>query len=341
LAVVFTHVSERITSMKYLVTGAAGFIGSNLVLELVSQGHQVIAVDALIETTYSAEIKYARWEILKKVDGVEFIEKNLTIGALDEIIEPVDFIVNQAAMPGLMKSWSDIKMYSDSNIVIVGNILNSIKKFPGKRLVHISTSSVYGKSAVGDETTEAKPYSPYGVTKLAAEKLITAYRSNFELDFVILRYFSVYGPGQRPDMGYSIFIDKISQNIEFELYGDGSQTRTNTYIDDCVRGTVLASQNAKNGEVYNIAGKDEVSVSEALEILENEIGNKAKIKFLPTRPGDQTSTKGTTTKAFKDFNFLPRTSIKAGLKAQVAAYKTNSLFNAVKLNKLLNSSEFK
>lgn len=321
--------------MKYLVTGAAGFIGSNLVLELVSHGHQVIAVDALIDTTYPASVKKERWNLLKKVQGIKLIEKDLTNGLLDEIVEPVDIIINEAAMPGLTKSWTDIKMYSDSNLVVVGEILKSMKKFPEKRLIQISTSSVYGKNAIGDEKEKTEPYSPYGVTKLAAENLIEAHAANFGLNYTILRYFSVYGPGQRPDMAYSIFIDKISRNLEFEIYGDGTHTRTNTYIDDCVRGTIEASQNAKSGEIYNLSGSQEISVMKILDILGQEIGNEPKVKHLPTRPGDQKSTMGTTTKAFKDFGYKPRIDILQGLRNQIFAYKNKNLFDDARMKNFL------
>jgi nucleoside-diphosphate-sugar epimerase len=321
--------------LKYLVTGAAGFIGSHLALELVSQGHQVIAVDALIDTTYPASVKKERWNLLKNVQGIELIEKDLTNGLYDQILEPVDIVINEAAMPGLTKSWTDIKMYSDSNLVVVGEILKSMRKFPEKRLVQISTSSVYGKNAIGDEKEKTEPYSPYGVTKLAAENLIKAHAANFGLNYTILRYFSVYGPGQRPDMAYSIFIDKISRNLEFEIYGDGTHTRTNTYIDDCVRGTIEASQKAKNGEIYNISGKQEISVMKILELLEQEIGNQPRIKHLATRPGDQTSTKGNTIKAFKDFGYEPRIDVLQGLKNQVVAYKNKTLFDNARMRNFL------
>lgn len=329
------HDLWRDRPLKYLVTGAAGFIGSHLVLELASQGHTVVAVDALIDTTYSAVIKKERWGLLNKVEGITLIEKDLTNGSLDQIVEPVDIVINEAAMPGLVKSWTDLKMYSDSNLVIVGEILKSIRKFPEKRLVQISTSSVYGKNAIGNETEKTEPYSPYGVTKLAAEKLIKAHEANFGLNYTILRYFSVYGPGQRPDMAYSIFIDKISRNLEIEVYGDGTHTRTNTYIDDCVRGTIDASQNAKIGEIYNLSGNQEISVMKTLEVLGEEIGNPPKVKFLPTRPGDQASTKGNTAKAFKDFGFESRIDIVKGLQNQVAAYKNKTLFGKEQMKRFI------
>ncbi len=313
--------------MKYLVTGAAGFIGSHLVLELASRGHEVVAVDALLDTTYTSETKRKRWEVLKKTSGIHFIEKNLTEGPLDEILEQVDIIINEAAMPGLMKSWADIKMYSDSNLVVVGEILKSLRNMPKKRFIQISTSSVYGKNAVGNEKEETNPYSPYGVTKLAAEKLIAAHNSNYELDSVILRYFSVYGPGQRPDMGYSIFIDKMLNDSEISIFGDGKQTRSNTYIEDCIRGTILAAEHAKSGETYNLSGDESKSLLETLEIISDEIGNKPKLKFLPARPGDQISTKGDWSKAHRHFGYEPTTKLDFGLRTQVKTSINGTFFN--------------
>jgi nucleoside-diphosphate-sugar epimerase len=312
--------------MRILVTGAAGFIGSHLVRTLCQQGHEVHALDSLIETTYSAEIKKLRWQYMKENYNAMFYEKDLRYDEIEDIIASVDIIVNEAGIPGLMMSWANLEVYSQCNVVAVGKLLEVLKKFPTKRLVHISTSSVYGLNALGDEAAETRPISPYGVTKLAAEKLIHAYASEFDLDFVILRYYSIFGPGQRPDMGYSIFIDSILNDVDIKVFGDGRQIRSNTFISDCIDGTILAIQRGKNGETYNISGGEEVSVLEVLEALGSFLGKSPSIQFLPGRPGDQFKTSGNWQKASRDLGYRPKIDIKSGLKLQAEAFQDSRFF---------------
>lgn len=312
--------------MRILVTGAAGFVGSHLVLELCRQGYEVHALDALLDTTYSSEIKKERWETLKKSCNASFYELDLRFDDLDDIVDSVDVVVNEAGMPGLMLSWTDIDLYSQCNFVALGKILESISRKKGKRLIQISTSSVYGSNAVGDEDQLLRPVSPYGVTKLSAEKLIEAYSFNSPLDYTILRYFSIYGPGQRTDMAYSIFLEKMITGEEIRVFGDGKQTRTNTYITDCVDGTILAINGGKRGEVYNISGGEEISVIEVLEILKNEVGISPRVVFSEKRPGDQTKTAGNYAKATGDFGYKPRIGIEQGLRLQAEAHLSKSFF---------------
>jgi nucleoside-diphosphate-sugar epimerase len=183
--------------------------------------------------------------------------------------------------------------------------------------VHISTSSVYGRVATGDESSPTIPYSPYGVTKLAAENLIRAFADNSCLDFNILRYFSVYGPDQRPDMAYSRFISAIYNDETINLYGDGTQSRTNTYISDCITATVMTIEAGLTNTIYNIAGLDEVNILTVISILEEILGKKAKVNLLPGRTGDQLITKGNIDKLNKDTGFEPQIGIRQGLENQV------------------------
>lgn len=310
--------------MRILVTGAAGFIGSHLVKQLSLENHEVIALDALIETTYSKEIKISRWELLEN-QGIQLEVRDLRYDNIDDLVDKSDVIVNLAAMPGLKLSWENFTMYQSCNIDAVQKLIQSILKFENKRLIHISSSSVYGEFAVGDESSPIQPISPYGVTKYAAELLLQAYAKNFPLNFSVLRYFSVYGPGQRQDMAYSKFIDGIYSGNVIDVYGDGTQERSNTFISDCVRGTIDAIPSAKNGLVYNVSGTFSISINEAIAIIEKELGKKAKINFLPAVAGDQRKTLGDSNRALTDFKYRPGVSPKDGLQKQVQAYLSNSL----------------
>jgi|LakMenEpi03Aug12_release.lakeMendotaPanAssembly.Ray.scaffolds.fasta_scaffold183082_2 UDP-glucuronate 4-epimerase len=312
--------------MRILVTGAAGFIGSHLVRRLTLDGHEVYAVDALIDSTYSADMKKVRWIYLQENFNAHYYLRDIRFDNLDDIIESVDVIVNEAGIPGLMLSWENFQLYSDCNLVAVAKLLESLKKYPKKRFIQVSTSSVYGLNAVGDEMSETNPISPYGVTKLAAEKLIHAYGKYLDLDYVILRYFSIFGPGQRPDMGYSIFIERILENKEISIFGDGNQIRSNTYIEDCINGTVLAIERGMSGETYNISGGEEVSVNKVLDVLHELTGIKPKVNYLPGRPGDQFRTSGNWNKAKNELEFVPRIDVRSGLREQVNSFRECRFF---------------
>lgn len=304
--------------MKIVVTGAAGFIGSNLVKELASQNHKVTCIDALIDTTYPRDIKLSRWVELKKIPNLALIEKDLREGNLESYIEDAEVILNLAAMPGLHDSWTNFDLYESCNITATHRLLDAHLRLKSKaKLIHISTSSVYGKIATVGESGPTLPYSPYGVTKLAAENLIRAFADNTSLDFNILRYFSVYGPGQRPDMAYSKFISAIYNNEVINIYGDGAQSRTNTYISDCINATLMIIKNGVSNAIYNVSGFEEVNLLKVISILEEIIGSKARINFMPGRIGDQLTTKGNIKRLITDTGFEPTVGVYQGLKNQV------------------------
>ena len=314
--------------MKCLVTGGAGFIGSHLVLELINSGHEVLAVDALLDTTYSSQIKRERFKKLFELRSskLQLIEKDIRFDSLYSEIEECDAIINLAAMPGLNMSWSDFDSYLSCNVTLVERLLQTMIAVGPRKFLHISTSSVYGKFATGDETSNIDPISPYGVTKAAAEMLLKGYQTNFNLEFIILRYFSVYGPGQRPDMAYSKFINSIANGKTIDIYGDGKQVRSNTYISDCIQGTLGALFSKEASGIYNIAGKEQRTVLESISIIESILEKKAQINFMNGVPGDQYKTKGDINKATSAFGFDPVTTLEEGLSHQVSAFKKNSYF---------------
>lgn len=304
-------------SRTVLVTGAAGFVGSAVVRELSAQGDRVIAVDGLLGGLYPADEKIQRFDAISSLPGVEAHRLDLRDADLSVLPPDIDYVINEAAMPGLGLSWSDFELYSSCNLSTVARLMNQAKQWPLKKFVQISTSSVYGKNAVGDESLPTLPVSPYGVTKLAAENLAFAYLRDSDVPVTVLRYFSVYGPGQRPDMAYRKFIRKALAGEAIELYGTGEQSRSNTFINDCAAGTISALDAARVGEVYNIAGSSERSINDALAIISDALGHPLEIQHSESARGDQDRTFGDTAKASKELGFLNTTSLEEGLEAQI------------------------
>ena len=312
-------------SRTVLVTGAAGFVGSAVVRKLSAQGDRVIAVDGLLGGLYPADEKIQRFEAISSLPGVEPHRLDLRDADLSVLPSDIDHVINEAAMPGLGLSWSDFELYSSCNLSTVARLMGQAKRWPLKKFVQISTSSVYGKNAVGDETMPTLPVSPYGVTKLAAENLAFAYMRDSDVPVTVLRYFSVYGPGQRPDMAYRKFIRKALAGEAIELYGTGAQSRSNTFIDDCIAGTISALESARVGEVYNIAGSAERSINEALSIISDVLGHPLEIHHSESARGDQDRTLGDTAKASKELGFLNATSLEEGLEAQIRWQRDSGL----------------
>lgn len=304
-----------------MVTGAAGFIGSHVAIELAQRGYSVTAVDCFLEDSYSSTLKRSRFSELSKYSKIELIEQDLRERDLTRLPDNIDAIINEAAMPGLMKSWDNFNLYASCNLLAVDNLMQYSMRHEINKFVQISTSSVYGRDAIGDEYEKTQPTSPYGVSKLAAEKLVLAYLENFDVPSIILRYFSVYGPGQRPDMAYHKFITAGLRGQVTYVYGDGLQSRTNTFVDDCVQGTVDALEMGGVGEIYNISGLHKITVNEALTVIQNHLGTELRIEYQDARPGDQRETQGSIAKATKDFGYSPKTAPVDGLAAQVEWHK--------------------
>lgn len=303
--------------MKCLVTGAAGFIGSHLCEKLLEQGHEVTGLDAFIPY-YAPALKEANLTQARAHARYRFEKRDLRTDGLDDVVADVEVIFHLAAMPGLAKSWTDFDLYSTCNIQATQRLLEAVRRAPQKlkRFIYISTSSVYGKYASGDESLPVKPISPYGVTKLAAEQLCRAFEESYQLPLVVLRYFSVYGPRQRPDMGYHIFIKALLKDEPIVVYGDGQQVRGNTYINDCTDVTIRAAQ-ARVGETYNVGGGETASVWDILGKLEKIAGKKAKVRQEAARPGDQRHTFADTTRLRRHLDWEPRTGLDEGLARQV------------------------
>jgi nucleoside-diphosphate-sugar epimerase len=302
--------------MRCLVTGAAGFIGSHLSELLLEAGHNVTGVDALIPY-YAPAVKETNLAAARANRAFTFHRIDLRHDPIEAALDGADVVFHLAAMPGLPKSWTDFDLYESCNVTATRRLLDAVLRRSGlHRFVYASTSSVYGRFAGGDEMLPTRPISPYGVTKLAAEHLCRAYAEEFGLPLVVLRYFSVYGPRQRPDMGYHRFIRALLADEEVPVFGDGQQVRGNTYVTDCVQATVAAIE-AAVGEVYNVGGGEAVSVWEILRKLEAIIGRKARVICNPARPGDQRYTCADTTKLQRHLRWSPQTRLDEGLARQV------------------------
>lgn len=303
--------------MKCLVTGAAGFIGSHLCERLLQAGHAVVGVDALVPY-YSPHLKEANLAGLRGQHWFTFHRLDLREADPGPLLDGVEVVFHLAAMPGLARSWTDFDLYESCNITATQRLLEAVRRESRlHRFIYASTSSVYGRYASGDETLPARPISPYGVTKLAAENLCRAFAEEQGLPLVSLRYFSVYGPRQRPDMGYNRFIDAMLTGQPIAVYGDGLQVRGNTYVADCVEATLAAVQ-ALPGEIYNVGGGEAVTVWDVLRKLEVLLGCRAAVRQEPARPGDQRYTSADTTKLFRHLGWRPRIGLDEGLGRQIA-----------------------
>jgi nucleoside-diphosphate-sugar epimerase len=302
--------------MKCVVTGAAGFIGSHLCERLLTAGHAVTGLDAFIPY-YAPSFKEANLVQAKAHSQFRFLRIDLRSDELEPALAEAELIFHLAAMPGLVRSWTDFEGYWTCNVLATQRLLEALRRSGSglRRLVYASTSSVYGRFGSGDEMLPAKPISPYGVTKLAGENLCRAYGEEHGLPVVALRYFSVYGPRQRPDMGYYRFIHALLRGEPIVVYGDGHQVRGNTYVADCVDATMAAAE-ALPGEIFNVGGGETASVWDILRRLEGLAGRQAVVKQEAGRPGDQRYTLADTGKLRRHLGWEPRTSLDEGLRRQ-------------------------
>lgn len=304
--------------MKILVTGAAGFIGSHLTEALLGKGHDVLAIDALLPNLYPAARKKSNWDLLGNLQNApKRIQIDLRESFQANVIEECEYIFHLAAMPGLSLSWEQTQLYIDCNLLATANLLKACDLKHLKKFFYVSTSSVYGRSINGDETSNVAPISPYGVTKLAAEMMVAAYSDATGMPFSIFRPFSVYGPRQRGDMAFNIFIEKLMSNQEICIFGDGSQSRTNTYVLDLVEGLISGLENATSGEIYNLSGTEQYSVLEVINLLGRILDKSPRLSFQDERLGDQQETKTILTKAESELGYFPRIKLEEGLTRQI------------------------
>ena len=303
--------------MRFIITGSAGFIGSRLCEKLLVAQNEVIGIDCFRNDLYSDEIKRNRQEYLSRnYNGFKSIAKDASTVSIDKIISQDSYFVHLAALPGQALSWDRFEDYVSCNIVATQKIVESLTHQNIKKFVFVSTSSVYGAYANLGEDSTLNPISPYGITKLAAEKIVSAYSKKLNFDYTILRLFSVYGPGQRNDMLISRLLDALKSEKVFKLYGDGTKVRDFTFIDDIVDGIISACLNTVSGSIYNLSGGSSTTINEIISICEKISGKKLKLTRNDDVVGDQISTIGVLDRAKADLNYRPKTTLQNGIESQ-------------------------
>ncbi len=304
--------------MKALVTGVAGFIGSTLAEALLERGAEVRGIDCFTDY-YPRRIKEANLESLRARRGFQFIEAAIEQTNLAPVLDGCTHVFHLAAQAGVRKSWGrDFRTYTVNNVEATQILLEACVGRPIERLVYASSSSVYGDnvSIPMREDAFVQPVSPYGVTKLAAEQLCYLYHVNHGVPAVSLRYFTVYGPRQRPDMGFHRFLKAAMTGAPITLYGDGLQTRDFTYVTDAVHATIAAAERGTPGRTYNVGGGSRVSINEVLEIVGRSVNRPLSIRREPAQKGDMRDTYADTTRARQDLGFAPATRLDAGIEAE-------------------------
>ena len=305
--------------MKALVTGVAGFIGSTLAECLLQHGADVAGIDSFTDY-YARALKEANLSQLRTArSGFRFVESSIQGADLAGLLADRTHVFHLAAQAGVRRSWgSDFRVYTVNNVDATQVLLEACVGRPLERFVYASSSSVYGDDVPLPMREDAlpRPVSPYGVTKLAAEHLCSLYWLNFQVPAVSLRYFTVYGPRQRPDMGFHKFLRATLRGEPIVVYGDGEQTRDFTYVGDAVEANLLAATRGSCGGVYNIGGGSRVTVNEVLAMIGRVTGRTPEVVHHPAQKGDMRHTFADTTRARLDLGFAARVGLEEGLTAE-------------------------
>jgi UDP-glucose 4-epimerase len=303
--------------VKAVVTGAAGFIGSHLSESLVADGHDVLGVDCFTDY-YPRALKERNLAGLAGDRRFRLVEARLQDAALAELLEGAEVVFHLAAQAGVRASWgSEFSHYTDHNVLATQRLLEAaLASRP--RIVYASSSSVYGDAAELPlrEDGPCRPVSPYGVTKLAAEHLALLYHRNHGLETVCLRFFTVYGPRQRPDMAFHRFLKAARDGTGVTLYGDGSQTRDFTYIADIVSAVRAAALSGRPGSVYNVGGGERVALRDVLGLIETTTGRRLQVERQGPQKGDMQDTFADTRSAARDLGFRSTVPLAAGLREE-------------------------
>lgn len=312
--------------MRVLVTGVAGFIGSHLAERLVEEGHKVIGVDCFTDY-YPRTIKESNIAKLRNNDSFVLHETDVSKADLVTLLKDIDIVFHEAAQAGVRASWgSNFGVYTENNVRATQCLLEAAKNSQLKKFIFASSSSVYGdaESYPTTENMKPMPISPYGVTKLAAEHLCYLYHKSYGIPVITLRYFTVYGPRQRPDMAFHKFIKAILNDKEIMVFGDGEQTRDFTYIDDIIESNISAMNTQANGEVINVGGGSRVSVNETIRIIEKVVDKKVITKNIERQKGDVIHTGADISKARRLLSYKPKFDLEKGI-ANEAAWLRNTL----------------
>ncbi len=310
--------------MRCVVTGAAGFVGSSIVDRLLKLGHEVVGIDCFIDY-YPREMKEANLAKALTSNSFTFISQSLLEVDLEKELAGAEWIFHQAAQAGVRASWGDdFSIYTQNNILATQRLLEATKckqvRETLKKVVYASSSSVYGNAETLPTTEEMlpQPISPYGVSKLAAEHLMVLYAKEFLVPTISLRYFTVYGPRQRPDMAFHRFIKAGLLGEQISIYGDGTQSRDFTFIDDIVNANIIAAESSTSELVFNIGGGSRITVNEVLQTVESIVNKPLNISYQDRQWGDAKHTGADTTRAKRELGFSPVVSVKEGLKKEAS-----------------------
>jgi UDP-glucuronate 4-epimerase len=305
--------------MQVLVTGCAGFIGSHLTESLLDDGHHVVGADCFNDN-YGRPQKLRNIEHAREWREFDFVPLDLSRGDLEDLVADCEVVYHLAAEPGVRASWGGrFDAYLRNNVLATQHLLEAVKGAPGTRFVYASSSSIYGQAEAfpTPEDVIPRPFSPYGTTKLAGEHLCQLYHGNHGVEVVMLRYFSVYGPRQRPDMAFNRFCHAALEGEPITVYGDGTQTRDFTYVTDVVAATrASAAARAVEGGIYNIGGGAQKSLAEALELIGELAGRELDLRYDARQEGDVRDTAAEISRARRDLGFEPATSFEDGLREE-------------------------
>jgi UDP-glucose 4-epimerase len=304
--------------VKALVTGAAGFIGSHLTGALLDRGAEVVGVDCFTDY-YPRPIKEANLDANRGRTGFSFVEARIQDADLAALLAGVTHVFHLAAQAGVRKSWGrDFRVYTSNNVDATQQLLEACVGRSLHRFVYASSSSLYGDHVTIPMREDAlpQPVSPYGVTKLAAEQLGYLYHVNHGVPATALRYFTVYGPRQRPDMAFHKFIRASLEGAPISLYGDGEQTRDFTYVDDAVAATIAAGDRGVPGRAYNVGGGSRVSMNQVIEIIGRVAGRPLEVRREAAQKGDMRDTYADTSLARADLGFAPSVTLEQGIEAE-------------------------
>jgi UDP-glucose 4-epimerase len=304
--------------MKAIVTGAAGFIGSHLSTALLEAGASVTGIDCFTDY-YPRALKEANLAGIRGRPGFSFVEGALQDIDIKGLLPGVTHVFHLAGQAGVRKSWGrNFDVYTKDNVEATQRLLEALAGVPIEKYVYASSSSVYGDGVPlpMSEDAHLQPLSPYGVTKLAAEHLGNLYCANHGVPVVSLRYFTVYGPRQRPDMAFRRFFTAATQRTAITVYGDGEQTRDFTFVSDIVAANLAAAERGRPGSVYNIGGGSRVTLNHVLELIGRITGTPVTVQREPAQKGDMRHTYADTSRARRDLGFAPRVSLENGLEQQ-------------------------
>jgi len=311
--------------MKSLVTGCAGFVGSTLVDRLLSDGHEVVGIDSFT-SFYGLDAKRRNLASASACPNFQLAEIDLVDDELGALLDDVEVVYHIAGQPGVRGCWGDqFTPYARNNVMATERLLHHCVERPLKRFVFAGSSSIYGDAPdlPWSETTCPVPRSPYAITKLAAEHLCQSYAQEFAVPTAVVRFFTVYGPRQRPDMAFNRFFQAILDDTPISLYGDGKQTRDFTYIDDIVAGTMAAAiaPDAEGG-IFNLGGGSRIAMNDLFVMLEEVVGQPIPIERFNRFAGEARHTWADTTRAYEVLGWQPRTSLRQGLANEFSWMKT-------------------